>query len=125
ATWASEDGPVLANLLQRYRWASMAMHHTEPLGQLSPLERELFTRWRVQDGKAYPLARRREHLKELRIHAKDFPQGVARALLEYEDGNKARAAEILSRLKNQSPDDPTYAAMYDALEKELSEDSKK
>ena len=117
--WASPQKQLLARLLQHYRWANMAKFHAPALEQLSPRERDVFMRWRVEDARAFPAEQRRKHLASLLRHDPGYPEGMALALLAYDEGDKRGAAEILSRYHNQSPQDPTYAAMYKAITREL------
>lgn len=117
--WTDASARALARTLQRYRWAHMAHLYAPPLEQLPELERTTLLRWRVETQDAFPLELRRRALPPLLRHVPDYPEGLARALLAYEAGDPTRALEIARRHHNQSPDDPRYSSMIEALEREL------
>lgn len=117
--WKDERSKALSTILQRYRWAHMVKLYADPITQLSPTEQQIFVRWRVEDANAFDLNTRRKFVNALYHHIPNYPKGVPEAMLAYEAGDKKGAVEILSRYKNQAPDNPTYVVMYKALEDEL------
>ncbi len=117
--WRSVRAKKIGSILERYRWAHMFRLYADPITQLAPIEREILTRWRVEDPQAFKLDTRERFIDALHHHVPHYPEGVAEAMIAYERGNKQDAAEILSRYRNQSPNNPTYKVMYEALTQEL------
>ncbi len=120
-SWRSTDDKMLASILQRYRWAYLVHLYVNPLELLTESERQAFLRWRVEDKDAFSMEQRKKYLEDIYKYIPEYPKGMAEAMFAYEQGNTARAAEILSLYKNKYPEQKTYTIMYNALSKELAE----
>lgn len=116
--WSGPEAKTISSILERYRWAYLVHLYIKPLDLLTPVERVAFLRWRLETD-AFSLAQRKRFASSIQSELPTYPEGVVEAMIAYEEGEKRRAAEILSRYRNRSPDDRTYNVMYQALKKEL------
>lgn len=115
--WTRSDGEQIAQTLQRYRWAFMAQTRWQPLEQLPEYERKKLVQWRASSTDAFSAHQHKRFVAELTKVVPEFPEGAALALLASDEGRHDEAAEILSRYKNQQPDNPLWGELQADLKK--------
>lgn len=124
--WASPEdrSRILADLLQRLRWASLNRNTRRPLVQLTDYGRRILMRWRIE-SEAYPVQKRLEYLAELDEDpglVDDYDSTLARAKLAYLVQGPQPAAEILTEALEQSDSDhPDYRRRLDWLRDQRSD----
>lgn len=119
--WAPPEhrSRVLADLLQRLRWASLNRNTRRPLVQLTDYGRRILMRWRIE-SEAYPVQKRLEYLAQLEKDSgllDDYDSTLARAKLAYLVQGAQPAAEILTEALEQSDSDhPDYRRRLEWLQ---------
>lgn len=112
-TWAREFAPDLVEILQRYRFASLAHSRHATNRQLSSYEVELFARWRIEDPEAFGPTERTRFLSESRnLLPADYDHHLARARII---ATQVGPHNAFSELARQHPDNPLYEALRDRV----------
>lgn len=116
AKWTDPDsGPAVFGVLSRYRWAHLIDLRARPMAQLTPAERELLMRWRVEDTQAYPTAKRREFLKQADAELEGYPALLAEGRLAIESGDWEAGLRHWEKACAASPGDAALRAQCDWL----------
>lgn len=115
--WTRDDGEQIAQTLQRYRWAFMAQTRWSPIEQLPEYERKKLVQWRASSRDAFSPRQHKRFVTELIKVVPEFPEGIALALLASDEGRDEDAMELLSRYKNQQPDNPLWGELQESLRK--------
>ena len=113
ARWTSESSHLLGLLLGRMRWARLQNIYGPALEQLSKPEQQAFLVWGLGQ-EATPVEKTRM-LEALLALDPTYPEVRARALIALERGDMAYAKALVSRYRNQSPQNPEYRALEKAL----------
>ncbi|GEM_PF-3107060 len=126
--WAEPEdkSKVVFSVLQRVRWAHMTHDRRPALLQLTPAERALYLRWRIESPRAFPMAQRQKFLSQLTADKgllSEYDTQLAWARLEWAAG-RSDAAE--SRLRNalEGADRQASARYRRALEWLASQEAK-
>ncbi len=119
AQWVDEEAEAIGSILQRLRWANLAIQYHKPLQNLTEEERCVFLAWAVSTPDAYSMDKRRDYLDALTHLDPTYPTEVAEVMLAHESGGPRKAAEYLSRYLNKNPGDPNLRAMKQSLDHEL------
>lgn len=101
--WASKNAPVIADLLNRYRWAHIIHDQKDPWSQLTKEGARTLARWRVEDAKGYTVEQRRKFLSTLSSQFPDYNAEFALGLLAYRAGETQKALEHFERLAEAQP----------------------
>ena len=102
-----EHAPVMVELivelLQRYRWASLAARMQPPASLIAPIEWQALSRWRVLDPDAFPVERRIYLASLVSADVLGQEPQLVMARLELERGRREQAITLLQRLLARQP----------------------
>ncbi len=90
-------GPVVLELLQRYRWAFIAHKQAQPGALLSPSDAEALTRWRIGASASFTAEERLMFARRAKEVSPDYPTPLATALIFREMGQSERGETELSK----------------------------
>src|SRR5690554_646305 len=102
--WTSEDAPLIADILARYRWAHLLKDQYSPWLLLTPYEVELFARWRIEQAAGYSPEKRRAFLAEVGELLPDYNVDFALGVLAYQENDIAGALQHFEKLAKNYPD---------------------
>ena len=110
--------PSLVAAVFRYRWFKFS--ETYPtLSLMTPYERTVFLRWRIEAAEGIPLPQRLAMINEAaEIYGPMIDLDALRALVHAREGDRATALELLRAAGERHPDDPRYARWITGLEGE-------
>ncbi len=108
-SWRSPDAPSLFDLSQRYRWASIIARHHSPWRQFKPYERRIFLRWRIETPGAFSREVRQRSIDIAERYLEDYNAPYARAMLAWEEGNRAAALRHLKKAAQTEPNSDRIA----------------
>ena len=105
AQWLIPDGPALARVLQRHRFAASAVS-ASPLNRLLPSqELTIFWRWRIE-SRAFSPTQRLDALRRADKSLLPYPWLKAQAIIELDAGQPERALKSLNLLRASAPQTP-------------------
>ena len=105
-----QTGPAVFSVLGRYRWAHLIDLRAPPMAQLTPAERELLIRWRIENSEAYPPAKRRQFIEDARRHLEGYPALQAEGRLAIERGDWKTGLARWQQACEAAPDDAELQA---------------
>lgn len=95
--WSVEAGPAIFDVLNRYRWAHIIDDRRRAIMQLTPYEREILMRWRIEDAEAFDNAERWRFLEQARGLLDDYNVAWAAGVLSMRDGNLEQALDYFQK----------------------------
>lgn len=101
--WTFEDAPIIADLLNRYRWAQIIQDQSKPWTQMTRYGGLLFARWRVEHTRHTHRGLRNQHLQTLARYFPNHDTRFARGVFAYEDGELEDALEHFQGLARAYP----------------------
>lgn len=113
--WTSPVAPIVFDVLQRYRWASLVGDKRPPHMQLTPAENEILWRWRIEDPHAYTMAERREYLQRASQALPGYDTLLAGALLDASEGKWDQVEQAYEELVARDPENPKHQARLEWL----------
>jgi hypothetical protein len=115
--WTTESGPAIFDVLNRYRWAHLIDDRRRAITQLTPYEREILMRWRIEEAEAFEPSERWEYLNRAK-GLDGYDVNWAAGVLSYRDGNLEQALDYFQKAadnkENERADD-----IVEYLEKRL------
>jgi hypothetical protein len=108
--------PALLTVLFRYRWFGFAEDYASPT-LMTPYERVVLWRWRVEAAEGLPLPQRLALLEEIeRAYDGPMTPDAVRGVLYYRAGDRERARGYLRRAAERYPDDARYRQLLGVLD---------
>ena len=102
----------------RYRWFKFNETYS-PMSLMTPYERTVFMRWRIEAADGIPLPQRLAMINEAaEVYAGVVDLDALRASVHAREGNLATAVELLRAAAERNPDDPRYNAWASEVQEE-------
>lgn len=117
--WTHDDAPEIARILQRHRWANLITEQYPIHYQWSPIELEVYYRWRFEDERAFSLAQRREFFSQARPYlSADYDLPLAKARLDAAGMSAEEAVLRFQQLVEEFPENNLYQAVYEQVRRQ-------
>ncbi len=120
--WRGKWGPVLFDILYRYRIASIIRLRMRPALQLTSYGRESMWRWRIQDEVAFSIGKRLDAVRqgfEQRAEGDTYPTPLEAAKIYVQANDLEEALDELEPWCAENPDDAQLQLHCSFLEQEL------
>lgn len=105
----------LISAIFRYRWFKFS-DHALPTTVMTPYERAVFVRWRVEAAVGHPLAQRLGFINDFSdVYEPAVDLDAVRAFVYYKAGDSQTARELLANAAERNSDDPRYLQWAESL----------